>query len=222
MEHYTRTIAVVTGDLLNSTALGENQIAQGMAALEVCATDRAHHIASHFTRQSGDGWQIVVERPERALRAALMLRAALRTCGLEFETYISISVGQIKAAPGPDLNTMNAPVFVNSGQELIQLKDRAQKDGILIAHRNMGVGAAVAILADHISQSWTPPQARAMLLFLDPDFQARSYTQAGKMLGITRQAATKTLKAAGKDALLNSLLLLETSASTNPEESRNA
>jgi predicted DNA-binding protein (UPF0251 family) len=57
-----------------------------------------------------------------------------------------------------------------------------------------------------------------MLLYLDPYSDELSYTEAAETLGISRQSVTKTLKAAGKDSVLQALFLLEASLRAHPED----
>jgi hypothetical protein len=126
MTRYPRTIAVLTGDLYNSGDLGTARIERAMSALQTCAEHNSHWIGVNFTRQSGDGWQILIENPEGALRSALAFRAALKAAGTEFETYASISTGILSTPPHKDLNQMNTPVFVQSGRQLSILKQRSK------------------------------------------------------------------------------------------------
>ena len=209
MERYPRKIAVITGDLVNSTGLDRATITRAMAALSDLFQKEDHWIGRNFTRQSGDGWQAVHHHPEHAIRSALAMRAALRSLDAGLEAYFSISVGELESAPPQNLNEISDEVFVRSGRQLQILKDRSKKDGVLICHWDWGAAGSVAVLADHISQKWTPAQAAAILIYLNPYSDEISYTDAAEALGITRQAATKSLKSAGKDALLKALFILE-------------
>lgn len=211
MISYPRHVAVLTGDLVRSTDLAHPDIDRVMGVLADFASANEHWIGHHFTRQSGDGWQMLVLQPEHALRSALAIRARLRSEGKQLETYISIATGRLDEAPPSNLNLSNQTVFRTSGKEIQILKTHSEEDGVKIAHWDMGVAASVAVLADHISQRWTPPQAAAMLLFLDPYSDDISYTDAATSLGKSRQAVTKSLDAAGKDALLKALSFLEAS-----------
>lgn len=211
MTDYPRNVAVVTGDLALSTELGSGAVDAIFAALAHYVAENAHWIGDSFTRQSGDGWQILVPYPQHGLRSALAIRAFLKSQNGDVETYISIAEGRLDAPPPRDLNQTNEEIFVRSGRELTILKERAKRDGILLAHWDFGPAASVGYLADHISQSWTPPQAQAMALYLDPYAADLSYTEAADALGKSRQAVTKSLKAAGKDALLKALFTLEAS-----------
>ena len=211
MVSYPRHVAVLTGDLVRSTDLKQKDMNRVMSVLSDFAADNEYWLGQNFTRQSGDGWQMLVPYPEHALRSALAIRARLRSEGKAFETYISIATGNVEEEPPGNLNLTNQAVFVRSGRELQILKERSIDDGIRIAHWDMSFAASTGYLADHISRAWTPPQAQAMLLYLNPHAADMTYTEAAEELGKSRQAVTKSLDAAGKDAVLKALYTLETS-----------
>ncbi|MEJ2000263.1 MAG: hypothetical protein P8X77_02560 [Maritimibacter sp.] len=199
--------------------MGAQKVERAMAALAESAKQQAHWTGEslRFTRNRGDGWQAVVHHPEGALRSALAFRASLKQLDAAYETYISIATGPAPAEISDDLNEMNAPIFVRSGRQLDLLKDRAHKDGVLIADWNWSCAASTAILADCISQDWTPAQAAAMLLYLNPYSDELTYTDAAEQLGKSRQVITKSLKAAKKDAILKALFLLESALRAAPQ-----
>ncbi len=209
-------IAVLTGDLVGSTSLSPAQLAQAFDALADCAAMQAdwHGAPLHFTRQRGDGWQVALARPALALRSALAFRAALRCEGGEFDSYISIAEGEVAGKLGPDLNAETAKVFVTSGDGLDMLKLLSLSERMVYVDDAYGQGGplnAVAVLADHISQGWTPAQAAAILPFLARGDEP-SYTEVAKALGKSRQAVTKALDAAGYPALKRALHSIEEAA----------
>ena len=209
-------IAVLTGDLVGSTGLSPAEVAQAFDALIDCAAMQAdwHGAPLHFTRQRGDGWQVALARPALALRSALAFRAALRCEGGEFDSYISIAEGEVTGAIGPDLNAETAAVFVTSGDGLDILKLLSLSERVVYvddAYDEGGPLNAVTVLADHISQGWTPAQAAAILPFLTPGDEP-SYTEVAKALGKSRQAVTKALDAAGYPALKRALHSIEETA----------
>ncbi|MYM55751.1 MarR family transcriptional regulator [Rhodobacteraceae bacterium GS-10] len=204
-------IAVLTGDLVGSTSLSPAQVAQAFDALADCAAMQAdwHGALLHFTRQRGDGWQVALARPALALRSALAFRAALRSEGSEFDSYISIAEGEVAGKLGSDLNAETTDVFVASGDGLDMLKLLSKSERMF--YGDGGPLNAATVLADHISQGWTPAQAAAILPFLAPDAEP-SYTEVAKALGKSRQAVTKALDAAGYPALQRALHSIEEAA----------
>ncbi len=200
-------IAVLTGDLVASTSLTPDQLARAMATLERCAETQAawHGADLRFARHRGDGWQVALARPALALRSALAFRAALKAADDRFDSYIAIALGAADLQDGNSLNTRNDPVFVASGRALDRLKDRQTQR---IAHASGGALNAATILADHLSQGWTAAQAQAILPSLAPDADI-TLTGIAQGLGKSRQTVTKSLHAAGWDALDPALTALE-------------
>lgn len=209
MTRKTRKIAVLTGDLVGSTALGPEKVEQAFAALENCAHMQAEWMGGqslHFTRHRGDGWQVALEEPKYALRSALCFRACLRALGAEFDTYIGHAEGDAPHTLPQNLNSANSDVFFESGTmlEAVKLYENDQKLG----HAAMGYQDAAFVLADYISAQWTTQQATAiqhMLLRLT----APSYTQLAQTLGKYRQSVTKSLDGAGYKFILSAIDSIE-------------
>ncbi|MBU2993526.1 hypothetical protein Q4555_13210 [Octadecabacter sp. 1_MG-2023] len=200
-----RRITVLTGDLVGSVTLGPEKVEQAMAALETAAKGMESWTGSplRFTRHRGDGWQAVVEKPKLAIRAALMFRAALRSLGGEFDTYIGLAEGTSPDVIKTDLNKMTGAVFTLSGAALELIK--ASNPSIRMDYREARTENATLILADHISQSWTPTQAELMRVVLSPQNEDMPYTELAEIFGKSRQTIAKSLDAAGRDAFIMAL-----------------
>ena len=202
----THPIAVLTGDLIASTALPRARLENAIQALAQAAqqiSDWQGGASPRFTRSRGDGWQIYLVHPEMALRAALYLRAALRIGGKDLSTRVSIATGPATLPDAPDLNHAGGAAFVASGRGL-----DAMTGPVTMTHASGGALAAATCLADHISQSWTSAQARALLHMLPPTPPTR--TEAAAQIGISRQAVDQALSGAGYAALTEALALIET------------
>lgn len=209
MTDTTRKIAVLTGDIVGSTALGPEKLERAFEALKDCAEMQAEWMGEslHFTRHRGDGWQVALAEPKYALRSALAFRAALRAEGSEFDSYIGMAEGEISAPTGENLNEETAAVFIQSGECLEKTK--------AILHSALRFGfyaapgiAAAAIMLDHISKDWTPAQAAPLLRMLSPT-DLPSYTDVAKSLGKSRQSVKKSLDSAGTPAVFTALTVLE-------------
>ena len=215
MTQKTRKIAVLTGDIVGSTVLGTAKLERAMAALAECAEVQAdwHGESLRFTRNRGDGWQVVLARSEMAVRSALAFRAALRAEGDEFDSYFAIAVDNAPEHLVNNLNTETSLAFVKSG-ELLDVMKRVEGKKIRMGCLGSNQIAAVVVLADHISQDWTPPQATAMLAMLDPN-QKTTFTSLAKTLGKSRQAVTKSLDAAGHMPISLALANIEGAGDTD-------
>ena len=197
-------IAVLTGDLIGSTALARDDVERAFVALSEAAEAIGgwQRTPARFTRSRGDGWQLYLARPELALRAALTLRAALAAAGRTVETRIAMATGPGAPEPPEDLNEATGPAFTASGRALDALAG-----GATMAHASGGALGAAVRLADHISRGWTEAQGRALLHMLPPDPPTRA--EVGDRLGISRQAVDQALAAAGFPAIEAALGLIE-------------
>jgi hypothetical protein len=199
---YPRTIAVLTGDIVGSTALGPEKLERAFDALKDCAEQLEGLIGAplHFTRHRGDGWQVAIENPKYTLRAASAFRASLKALGKGFDSYIGVSKGYSQHPLTSDLNQHNSEAFQGSGKTLEDVKS---SHGTLAVRMNaindISINreeSAAFIFADHLIQGWTPIQAQVMLHFLQ-DLGTSNYTKAALQLGKSRQAVTKSAEAAG-------------------------
>lgn len=196
-------IAVITGDLIGSTALKDEDVEARIISVKLAAEQIAEwgH-KTHFTRQSGDGWQITIQPPERALRAALFIRSWLMQRGAERATRMFIATGAATLS-SDNLNEATDPVFVTSGRGLKSMPKRA-----LMGHGSGGALHAATRLADHISQGWTLAQAKTMSEALLP--QNLSQKEIAERHKISQQSVQQSLAAAGFPAIDDALRFIET------------
>lgn len=202
-----RTIAVLTGDLVSSKALGPDKVSQALNVLSDAALQQAdwHGADLSFTRHRGDGWQVALHKPELALRSALMFRAALRAADEAFDSYIGLATGQITEPLMDNLNDESSDAFIGSGTALDYIKGANTRR--FAVHADVTL-EAITSLVDHISGGWTQAQAAAALPFLTPG-ALPSYTAVAKDLGKSRQAVTKAVEAAAVEPLTYALMCIE-------------
>lgn len=196
--------AVFTGDIVRSSDLEVGGLTEVFDALET----QAQRIATWpdstapFLRFRGDGWQMALP-PRYALRAALTLRAAVRSTGKGRDTRIGIGsgAGLIKDS---NLAEADGPAFVQSGHALDTLKRSTR-----MAAPDGPMALRIALpLADEIAQGWTPKQAQVVQALLAPD--APTQDALAQTLGRSRQMTQKQADAAGIAALLESCETYET------------
>lgn len=196
------TWTVLTGDIVDSSnatqawldhAIGTLQTAS--SSIATWATPSGGATTSLFARRAGDGWQIAMDQPALALRAALYLQSQLKG-NSEARTRIAVATGDgtLPSGPDPDLNSAHGPAFIASGRLLENLSGQT-----LMAHASGGALDAAFRLADHIAQGWTQAQARAVAAMLPPGSGPRRV--AAETLGISRQAIDQALHAAGFPAI---------------------
>ncbi|MEJ2022247.1 MAG: MarR family transcriptional regulator [Maritimibacter sp.] len=203
------TYLVLTGDIVESSdmsvdALNDVMKALSSAARQMSGWNHSDHDKTvsafaqnpYFSRRGGDGWQILLSRPEFSLRAALFLQACLRSLHEDYATRIAAAIGEgeLPQDARADLNAAYGPVFQASGRLLETLSGRTR-----MAYADGGALDAAFRLADHISQGWTQAQARALYAMLPPGSGPRRIV--AEQLGISRQAVDQALWAAGYPAI---------------------
>lgn len=210
-------IAVLTGDLIASTAATATAVDRAMQALSQAARtlgDWAGH-DTRFTRFRGDGWQLYLAKPGLILRATLFLTAYLRAAEVGLATRISIAIAPNNRLGDSGLSGASGLAFEKSGHGLDLMK-RSESiafddaDTLLFGAPMTPLGpwqGAVLALAHWQASRWTREQATAMALALDPTNPTQD--QIAQTLGITRQAVQARLKGAGLAALQSALFAFE-------------
>ena len=197
--------AVLTGDIVDSSALTGTEIDTTLGAIRDALSDMPPWTgATGFARRAGDAWQVVLTDARHSLRAALLIRASLRRLDGDRTTRIAMAKGDgaLPKSAFDNPNEAHGPAFTASGRLLETLSDP-----IHMAHASGGALDAAWILADRIAAGWTQAQARALCEMLPPDPGPRS--AAASRLGISRQAVDQALHAAGFPALEAALTALE-------------
>lgn len=208
-------VAVLTGDLVGSTRIERARVERTMELLgdERRRSGTPWHWpieGTRFTRFRGDGWQMLLDRPQLALRHALYLIAYLRAHKDALPTRIAIGIGRIESAGSNGLSDATGAAFVASGRgldamlahETLALTAPAAEPPAVTAAEQ----AAVALLDERLSR-WTPEQAEATALYLNPDEPTQK--KLAIRLGITPQAAGYRIRGAGAPAIRKALTLLE-------------
>lgn len=226
-------IAVLTGDLIASTAADVSAVDRAIQALAQAARilgDWAGH-DTRFTRFRGDGWQLYLEKPGLTLRAALYLTAYLRAAEAGLATRMAIAIAPSYRLGAQGLSGASGLAFEKSGRGLDQMKRQdliafdADSDARKVsavaptAHAGPDVTPgphskpdlwqkAILDLALWQASRWTRDQATAIALALHPDPPTQD--RIAQSLGITRQAVQVRLKGAGLHALKSALTAFET------------
>lgn len=206
-------IAVITGDLISSTAAPGAAVDRAMEALRHAANQLTTWTMAdtRFTRFRGDGWQLYLAKPSFALRAALFLIAYLRAADLGLATRISVSIGPYQTLGQVGLSGASGIAFTQSGRVLDNMP-KAARMGFNSNGEEFFWQAALLDLASWQANRWTREQATAMALALDPIGPTQD--QIAKSLGITRQAVQVRLKGAGLSALQSALFAFEIKENT--------
>lgn len=204
-------LVVLTGDLVSSSKLSPEEVAEAIRALEGAAREAAARGTgpARFTRFRGDGWQCLGPSPKFALRTALLLRARLSALGRAYDTRISVGIGAGALDRSDALDGAAGPALEISGRGLDRLP-HGQRFAIAWESPPPGAGLIRAIfaLADEISRNWTPAQARVFAAALSP-LQRPNQEALARDLDIAQQAVAKHLASGGDWALREALDALE-------------
>jgi hypothetical protein len=201
------TIAVINGDLVKSTSLPDPRLDLAFRTLKAAADEitrwQEPAISTAFSRNRGDGWQIFLASPRLALRAALFMRAALRSQGKDLSTRMAVGIAEGEPPDTLDLNTATGPAYVAAGHALDTMKAPIE---LRVVSDNAAL-EAVYRLADHLSKGWTQKQAAALMPMLAPGATTRQTVAVRQQ--VTRQAVGQTLRSAGYDAINDALRMVE-------------
>ena len=158
--------AVLTGDIVNSTLLDQQQERKLMKMLQHLLTEHKHE----FFR--GDSFQAYIKDPSLALKIALQCRTA--AIGLNPESTppisdvrISIGIGAVDS-PVRILATAKGEAFLLSGRALDAMNKTEGR--LIIITENKLANHALGIMSDYINSIYrqmTPKQAEVIVELLN-------------------------------------------------------
>ncbi len=190
--------AVLTGDIVNSRELSadrskELQLRLKSAAAEFEAVFPGTVVgALGITR--GDGWQVALQKPERALRLALFLRAVVKS---EFNTdsRVSIGIGTVDRLERDHIIESTGLAFERSGHGLETMSSKrclffraAESSG-----RRYSAEALLVEWLDIMMSSATEKQVPLLAQVLLGNKQV----QIAQMTGSVQSTVSEGLRAAG-------------------------
>lgn len=208
-----QTLAVLTGDIVASSALSAAKLRQLFSAHErAIAKMQSWPGAPDLlvgSRYRGDGWQLVLGKPEWALRAALFIRASIRMEDAAFETRIGVGIGGGTLDPS-DIGASSGPVFERSGHSLDTLPKHFMF-GI-----DVGNGGAdstlfhsVFVMADALSRGWTARQAEVFSFILAPDSPNQAEIGAAMRPPVSQPTVAEHYLVGNGPALLDAIEAVE-------------
>ncbi|MFN3846923.1 MAG: hypothetical protein ACK4RZ_14030 [Paracoccaceae bacterium] len=183
--------AVLTGDLILSTRSTSAQVDDTMGLIEGAA--RRFSAISRFQRYRGDGWQVYIGTAGLGLGAMVYLSARL-AAGAGLASRVALGLGKASGLDQDSLGMASGSAFVDSGRALDAMEGTQR-----LALAGVGVDPLHRALVAYIDaqvQDWSPQQAEAVALSLDPEGLLPQQALAGQ-LGISRQAFAARLNAAG-------------------------
>lgn len=186
-------IAVITGDIVNSSALNEAQKRFVQGGIEHFMHEGIL-LRPRFYR--GDSFQLAV-KPMDALLLALKFRMEVRRKNEASDLRISIGIGEVTTW-NEDVLLANGSAFERSGKNLDSLKKKGLQIIVVTGNKELDRELETyCFMADSLLRGLSSAQANVLFYKLDKTPQA----QIGEILKISQPSVSKTLKAANWKAL---------------------
>lgn len=220
--------AVLTGDLIGSSKFKGEQRKEMLQILkdsfnEIVPMILPGGVVSRFEIYRGDSFQGVISRPEKALSAAVGIRAGLlsgfRKKIHRLDARIAIGIGTIDFLPEEGGRAGDGEAFLYSGQTLDGMKKGEQNLIIKTPWQTVNEEFLVeCALFDAIINRWTFEQAQAVLKYV----KGLKQEEIARELRISQPAVGQRLKTAGtwaiQDFLKRYMLLIEQNIRSKPDE----
>jgi len=186
--------SIITGDIINSRRLPSAVWMEGLKAL--LQTFGASPAQWEIYR--GDEFQLEVPNPEDALRAAIQIKAFLKTVRLD--ARMSIGIGE-KTYHAAKLSESNGSAFVRSGELFETLKKQkitlAVHSGVADFDATLNLMLRLGLT---FMNQWLVQSAEFTLVTLE--HQTLSQEELGQKLGINQAAVSRRRKRAHFDLVL--------------------
>ena len=177
---------VITGDLINSTNIASEWRQTIVDALNTCIADFSPLTPIKIEMYRGDSFQVIVDKPEHALAAAIALRAKLRLSTPDdmdiWDARLSLGIGYI-SFENDSIVTSDGEAFRLSGRSFDSIGKKKLIVSTPWADFNTAIGL-VTRFADDIISSWTVKQALVVSSAL---VYPKTQKDMAEELGMTRQ-----------------------------------
>lgn len=195
---YFMVRAVLTGDLESSTSMAPNELEAVIRAIkhEAVLLKEAGYVSDlEFYR--GDSFQVLVLKPEIALRAALLLKTSVNRIlplnaklnnrrKVVHDTAISIGLGEVSKEQR--VHEQNEKPHILSGKGLDQLKEQHLTLGLFTGHEdNDATYKAMLALVNWLMKQWSVNSAELIYYKL----KNKTEQEISEILGISQSAVNQ-------------------------------
>ncbi len=204
-QNHMKLAVVITGDIVHSSRLETQHRKHLYEVMKNVATEVYEFFHEAIPLEpdifSGDSWQILVSRPEKALDVALFYRAGIRA-GMEplrVDTRVSIGLGNIEFLPEERVSQGDGEAYRLSGRALEEIKGHQRMVFVFPERLDCTLLRAIktiVYLCDTVVMRWTPRQSLAVkgaIKGLSQEEIATSWPGGG----ISQQAVAQHLSRAG-------------------------
>jgi hypothetical protein len=208
MSSTAKTYAVITGDIVDSSRFTGEERRHLLSYLKTALATPAQILGNNvmafpFDIHRGDSFQGVLQQPTEALKAAVIVRAALRssiktTLSNTIDARIAIGIGSITLMPDVTGGEGDGEAYRNSG---LQLDLMMQNNRMLFVKTpdeeiNKELNVECALL-DTLINKWSAEQALAISEFL----KGKTQQEMAETFNISQPAIGKRLISANVYAL---------------------
>lgn len=200
-----KIVSVITGDIIGSTMGNDSQRRKMLDLIEGSVDEIQNELVFRLQLEffRGDAFQILIEKPEKALLVAILLRAAL--CGdtpkdnlYVWDARMAIGVGGVKYRTD-SLAKSNGDAFIYSGRTL----DGMWNERLAIKTQWKTINDEFSVstpFADDLISHWTRVQASVIYDYLLYDV---TQGQIAREKGMSPQNVSKVLKAGRTELIIN-------------------
>lgn len=195
--------SVITGDIIKSSKLSIEMHKKLVKVLRNCSKEVSKVFTGALKYEPelfrGDSWQLLIQKPEKALSIALFYRAYLKANLMvnKIDARMAISVGTVdyieSSAGVGDAYKISGKALDKKGKPKIKFVSEVIK--------NPEVIDLIVYNSDFISSRWTRNQSKIILLAL----QKYDQNKIALKLKISQQAVSKQLDSTGWDIISNNI-----------------
>lgn len=195
MEHIYKPIAVISGDIVNSTKLTSEQFEQLLNRIkEIQKWITEGNSLNVHSIERGDEFQSVVHDIESALRYTIIYRLGIKALGNEFDSRISFAIAS-NADLRESVSESMGEAFVLSGRGLKALKNAR----LLFNSDSSELAEYFDLLFKYLDRQLTELTSRQCEVIL-PMLQTNEGLLVGELaekLNVATSTISKSLKASG-------------------------
>lgn len=207
------TIAVITGDIVNSKAIKDDKRVLLLDSLKEAFTAINNKLIGEkeppFEIFRGDSFQAIIQKPEQALVVSMLLRSKIRSIQVDasnktksaknnFDARIAVGIGSVDFI-SKKITESDGQAFLLSGTTLDSLKDTDTR--LKIASPWEEVNAELEVecsFADAVISEWSYQQAEAFYWHL---LEHITQAELAKKINKSQPAASKRLKSGKVDSI---------------------
>lgn len=204
-----RTVAIITGDIVNSREIEDRDLFLNELKLIFKQIESAILFEKPFEIYRGDSFQAMVKYPKDAILVAILLRTGLRSLNSNHkqkevpldqlkDARISIGIGKMNFID-KSITSSDGEAFVLSGEGLDSMKKNDERLKIVVENKELlDVFKVTTTLATAIINKWSNYSAETMYRHL---LYNETQKEMAKALNISQPAVHKRKVAANADAI---------------------